>query len=126
MWAANVHLLATQSLKGLGEAGEGPIIGVDASYYLEQMRHPSREPLVAALGGFPLNLENVIIREIKDIQSGGCKLCFVFDGLDYGFDDAPFSASIESMGANSRAFHIYERGEAQEAINIFKQSGQLP
>ena len=87
------------------------------------MRHPSREPLVAALGGFPLNLENIILRDIKDIQSGGCKLIFFFDGLDFGFDDAPFSASIESMAANSRAFQIYERGEAQEAINIFKQSG---
>ena len=113
----------TQSLKNLGDAGQGPVIGVDAAYYLEELRYPTKEPLVAALGGFPMAFEAMITRGIKDIESCGCKLYFFFNGLDSGLNDTPFATSVHAASVNSRAFSVYEMGNATGAIEHFKHSG---
>ena len=112
-----------QPLNQLGDPGQGPIIGVDAAYYLEELRYPTKEPLVAALGGFPLALDAMIARGIKDIESCGCKLHFFFDGLDFASDESPFAASVHAATVNSRAFSVYEMGNATGAIEHFKHSG---
>ena len=122
-WAAAAQLPAVQPLKSIGDMGEGPIIGVDATYYLEDLRYPTKEPLVAALGGFPLALEAMIARGVKDIESCGCKLYFFFDGLEIGTTDAPFASSVHAASVNSRAFSVYEMGDATGAIEHFKHSG---
>ena len=100
------------------------MIGIDAAYYLDQFRFPAKEPLVTALGGFPMYLETVITKEINELQSCGVKVYFYFDGMDSSFDDSPFSASMDAMATNSRAFGTYEQGDAIGAIDTFKQSGQ--
>ena len=112
-----------QPLQGIGQLGEEPIIAVDAAHYLEQYRFPAKEPLVTALGGFPTNLEAVITKDINEIESFGCKVFFFFDGLDLAPEDDPYGPSMEAMSTNSRAFNVYEQGDAVGAINDFKQSG---
>ena len=99
------------------------MIGVDAAYYLEELRYPAKEPLVAALVGFPMTLENIGTRGIKDIESCVCKLYFYFEGLDSGLEESPFAASIQASEVNSRAFSVYEVGNAAGAIDQFKKSG---
>lgn len=99
------------------------VIGIDATYYLEHLLAPSREPLLSALGGYPLALESTIAGELEDMQAAGFKPHFVFNGLDFGIKDEPFKASISSALANAEAFEIYEKDRANEAINVFRTSG---
>ena len=122
-WAAAAQLPVTQSLKDIGEPGSGPVIGVDANHYLEELRYPAKEPLVAALGGFPLAFETLVTRGVRDIESCGCKLYFFFDGLDSGLNETPFTASVHAASVNARAFSVYEMGNASGAIDHFKHSG---
>lgn len=102
----------------------GTVIGIDATYYLEKLLAAHKEPLLSALGGFPLSLETRIVQELRDIQAFGIKPHFVFNGLDWGIKDDPFAASIASACANANGFDIYERDQAKEAIDVFRNSGQ--
>lgn len=99
------------------------VIGIDATYYLEGLL--AQEPLLSALGGYPLALESTVVKQLLELQSAGFKPHFVFDGLDFGIKDDPFGPSIESARANAVAFDTYERNLAPEAIEIFRTSGQL-
>ena len=101
------------------------VIGVDATYYLERLLAPAvKEPLLSALGGYPLMLETTIAKELDNLQSAGLKMHFVFNGLDFGIKDDPFGPSIASARTNAVAFDTYERDLATEAINTFRSSGQ--
>lgn len=104
----------------------GSVIGIDALYYLENLLASHKEPLLSALGGFPLALEERILKELGEIQSCGIKLEFVFNGLDWGIKDDHFAASIASARANTTAFDIYEKDQAKEAIAVFRESGLTP
>ena len=104
----------------------GSVIGVDALYYLENLLVANKEPLMSALGGYPLTLEAKIVKELKEIESSGAKLQFVFNGLEWGIKDDHFAASMASARANATAFEIYENDRAQEAIGIFRKSGLTP
>ncbi|KAL8951879.1 MAG: hypothetical protein Q9222_002185 [Ikaeria aurantiellina] len=96
------------------------VIGIDAAYYLEGF---AKEPLLSALGGFPLALASTIVKELGDLQSIGLRLHFVFNGLDHGFDDDPFGASLAAANLNAQAFEEYDMAKPQAAIAIFKSSG---
>lgn len=101
------------------------VIGVDATYYLEGLLAPPvKEPLLSALGGYPLMLEATIVKGLHDLQNAGLMLHFVFDGLDFGIKDDPFGPSIASARANAVAFDTYERDLATEAIKTFRNTGQ--
>ncbi|KAI4086299.1 MAG: hypothetical protein LQ344_007668, partial [Seirophora lacunosa] len=120
VWAANAsnreHMDKSMPISTLSDC----VIGVDAAYYLEG---PAKEPLVAALGGFPLALETSIIREIKDWEAVGIRPHFVFDGLDDGINDDPFGPSVVSARLNATAFETYQIPEPEEAIELFRTSG---
>ena len=101
------------------------IIGVDAAYYLESFLVPQvKEPLLSALGGFPLALEQAIIKDLKALQTAGLKLQFVFNGLSHGTNDDPFRPSMESARANAAAFKTYDADMANKAIIEFKKTGK--
>ena len=100
------------------------VIGVDAAHYLESfLAPPVKEPLLSALGGFPLALEQSIIKDLRALQTAGLKLHFVFNGLDHGIADDPFRLSIVSARANAAAFKTYDADMANEAIIEFKKTG---
>lgn len=52
-------------LASLGRSEQGPLVGIDAAHFLERFRHPSKEPLVPALGGFPMALEALIAKQVR-------------------------------------------------------------
>jgi len=100
------------------------LVGVDAAYYLDSfLAPPVKEPLLSALGGFPLALEQAIIKDLDALRTAGLKLYFVFNGLDHGIVDDPFGPSIVSARANAAAFKIYDADMANEAIIEFKKTG---
>ena len=118
VWAD--HLVKTLPVTCL----HGSVVGIDAGYYLDRLLFPKQEPLLSALGGFPLGLEAYIIKELSNLQAAGLKPHFVFSGLDFGIKDKPFAQSIKSAHANATAFEIYERQLATDAIKHFEISGQ--
>lgn len=118
MWAD--HLVKSLPVTCL----HGSVIGIDAGYYLDRLLFPKQEPLLSALGGFPLGLEAFIVKELSNLQAAGLKQHFVFSGLDFGIKDKPFAQSIKSAHANAAAFEIYERQLATDAIKRFEISGQ--
>ena len=101
------------------------IIGIDAAYYLERILTPPREPLLSALGGWPLVYGAVIRKDLDDLQSAGFKAHFVFNGLDYGIEDDTFKASRTSSAVIAKAFDLYEAENTIEAVKIFKAAGKL-
>ncbi|CAO1599130.1 hypothetical protein XANCAGTX0491_002873 [Xanthoria calcicola] len=114
---ATAHVTKSLPLSYLNDS----VVGVDASYYLDAV---GKEPLVSALGGFPFALESNIVRELKDLQSIGLRLHFVFNGLDYGIDDDPFGPSLAAAENSALAFGIYENREtAAQAAQVFRSSG---
>ncbi|KAL8929122.1 MAG: hypothetical protein Q9172_000665 [Xanthocarpia lactea] len=114
-WAAT-RVTKPQQISSLNDS----VVGIDATYYLE---NSAKEPLVTALGGFPLALESSIVRELKDLQSIGLRPHFVFNGLDHGIDDDPFGPSLASATNNAVAFETYESNQAAQAIQVFRSSG---
>ena len=104
---------------------ENAIVGVDAAHYLDSfLAPPVKEPLLSALGGFPLALEQAIIKDLKSLRASGLKLHFVFHGLNHGTVDDPFGPSIISAQANAAAFKTYDADMANDAIIEFKKTGQ--
>ncbi|KAL8938566.1 MAG: hypothetical protein Q9211_003155 [Gyalolechia sp. 1 TL-2023] len=99
------------------------VIGIDATYYLEGA---AKEPLLSAMGGFPLGLEPIFIRELHDLQSVGLRLHFVFNGLDDGVNDDPFGPSLAAAKANAAAFETYDSNSAAQAKELFGTSGSPP
>lgn len=105
---------------------DGRVIGVDALYFLETFLSAHREPLLSALGGFPLALEHTIKSWLDEVRSSGTQLHFVFNGLDFGVKDNPFVLAKRGSETITEAFEVYESDRAQEAIAIFRRSGISP
>lgn len=85
---------------------------------------PAREPLNSALGGCPFSLETTITKEMENLRSAGIIPVVVFDGLEYGIKDDPFTASTSSAALVTKAFEVYELEKGQDAIALFKVSGK--
>ena len=114
-WVAG-RLLKSMPISALSNS----VIGIDAAYYLETI---GKEPLLSALGGFPMGLESSVVREMTDLQAVGLRPHFVFNGLDHGTIDDPFGPSLASAKKNAIAFQTYEQEQAMEAIELFRASG---
>lgn len=127
-WAAN-RILKSMPISAL----KNSVIGIDAAYYLEGT---AKEPLLSAMGGFPLGLEPSLIRELHDLQSVGLRPHFVFNGLDDGVNQDPFGPSLAAAKVNAAAFETYDRASRQEdsgdgnpaaqAKELFGTSGSPP
>ncbi|MCJ1288797.1 hypothetical protein MMC34_000326 [Xylographa carneopallida] len=99
------------------------VIGIDAAFYLERIFTLSREPLLSALGGWPLAYGIVVRKDLDDLQSAGFKPHFVFNGLDYGIEDDPFKSTTASSVLIAKAFQLYEAENTTEAVKEFKAAG---
>jgi hypothetical protein len=103
----------------------GDTIAFDAAHFLQQYRYPQGgESLVAAMGGFPLGQEAVIMKDIKSIQQAGIQPLFVFNGLSFGDQEDPFGASVRSRSIITRAFAVFDQPNmAEDALAIWKTAG---
>ncbi|MCJ1281580.1 hypothetical protein MMC26_000900 [Xylographa opegraphella] len=99
------------------------VIGIDAAYYLERILTISREPLLSALGGWPLAYGLVVRKDLDDLQSAGFKVHFVFNGLDYGTEDDPFKSTNAASNLIAKAFQLYEAENTTDAVKEFKAAG---
>ncbi|KAH8144938.1 uncharacterized protein LAJ45_11059 [Morchella importuna] len=103
------------------------VLGIEADHYLQKLltTTPSKEPLVVALGGFPFNLRNTVEADIDDLRKAGVKPIFVFKGFKTVPIEAPFSVNDEGPAQRSRAWELYDRGLANEAVEAFGIAGTL-
>ena len=101
------------------------VIGVDATYFLQNFLDLPTEPLKSALGGWPLALETKIVENVTILKGAGIKLHFVFNGLDYGLKDELFKTSISAAATNAKAFELYEINEPTQSASLFSSSGPL-
>lgn len=129
-WAQQDYVEYTCPLQELSPKGPevkgSPRIGIHAGYFIEQYYTPlKKEPLVPALGGNPLGIEAWLVRQVRDIESTGCRVHFYFDGLNCKSDDVPIERSGISARLVSEAFDIYEASEASRAIERFRQAGKI-
>jgi hypothetical protein len=101
-------------------------IGIDAHHYIQKaLSLPVKEPLVAALGGFPFSLKSSIQQDVRELREAGIKPIFVFHGILLKPSEPPFTAPDESMKLRSRAWELYDRGEAQPAVEAFGAAGVI-
>ena len=95
-------------------------IGIDAAYFLESLR--LQEPLLSGLGG-SLALESLLIKAVRDMQSFGLSLHFVFDGLDTGNTNDSIAESKRASELATSAFEQSGRGQSSLASQTFKAAG---
>lgn len=117
-WAAKY--VQTLSLSTLN----GSVIGVDASYYLDQvLNENNEEPLKVALGGLPFCLTARIEEDIQAAKDAGVKLIFIFDGLDYVNKTPPSTDSDTSKRIHENGWSRYIAGDGKETVNVLGKAG---
>ena len=105
---------------------KGTALGIDAHHYLQKLvRSQLKEPLVSALGGFPFSLKMAIEQDLREFRENGIKPIFVFNGIVLAPSEKPFSVPDESVKLRSRAWELYDKGQAIEAVKAFGQAGAM-
>jgi len=106
---------------------EDAFVAIEASFYLERLltSRPSKEPLLAALGGAPFALRTHIEEELEILKEAKITPFFVFRGLDVGKTYDPFAASNEAVRANVKAWELYDAHQPDPAVETFGISGVL-
>lgn len=98
-------------------------LGIDASYYLQQLTDapPSREPLLAATGGLPLALTQRIESDLRILEKLRIKPVFVFPGLQPNRKwKGPYHAEYNEACRDRRdAWEKYESGQEDAATKLF-------
>ncbi|KAI5842872.1 PIN domain-like protein [Tricharina praecox] len=101
-------------------------IGIEAHYYLQKaLALQLKEPLVSALGGFPFGLKQMIQNDIRELRENSIKPVFVFSGLQMVPTEKPFSVPDDSAKLRTRAWELYDKGQAVEAVDMFGQAGVI-
>lgn len=122
-WAVQAQLPNIHSLQDIGHQTEGPCIGVDAIFFLEELQFRQKEPLAPHLGAFSSSSEREVVRAIQDLESSGCKVYFFFNGLDTNFDEDSTVASSIIDAKNARGIESYNPSKLKSASQQFKVLG---
>lgn len=106
---------------------DGAVLAIEATFYLERLltSRPSKEPLLAALGGAPFALRTHIENELEILKSANISPVFVFKGLEVGKAYDPFAASNDAVGANVKAWELYDAHQPEPAVDTFGNSGMF-
>ena len=105
---------------------QGAHIGVEASYYLQNMidEPPAHEPLLAALGGYPMSLKLHIQAELDQWKENGMTPIFVFEGQStVGKDDLALRSAKAAVIKTQGAWESYADNRAGDAVKAFGASG---
>ena len=99
-------------------------LGIDASHYLHLLLDtpPTREPLLAATGGPPLELVQRIETDLRVLEKLRIKPVFVFPGLTPNKKMKPHLAHeyAEIMRDRQAAWGKYEHGQEDAATKLFE------
>lgn len=102
-------------------------IAVDASYYLQTLLDtpPTSEPLLPAMGGFPLSLKKHIENDLAKWAAHEMYPLFVFEGQSIvGKEDVLLRSAKESSVLNQGAWNQYSTEQADLAVVAFGHSGR--
>jgi hypothetical protein len=120
-WNANIgELSELQELSGCR-------VGVEAAEYLTNriLNSPrAKEPLVPALGGLPLALQQHIEEDLEAFKREGIEPWFVFSGLDITKQDEPFRQKQDEALVNANAWNLYDTHQAEASVSKFGESGE--
>lgn len=120
-WSANIGELS--ELKELA----GCRVGIEAADYISSriLNHPrAKEPLVPALGGLPLALEQHIEADLHEFKKLNIEPRFVFSGLDITAHDEPFRQKQDEAAVNANAWNLYDSHQAEASVAKFGESSQ--
>ena len=119
-WSSN--RAETNSLSDLS----GAAIGIEASFYLDRLLNqpPFKEPLLSALGGLPFSLKAHIENELSVFREHDIKPVFVFNGMNVAKKHRPFKHADDASRINANAWELYNRHEAEQAVQGFGKSGK--
>ncbi|KAH9871304.1 hypothetical protein IAQ61_005483 [Plenodomus lingam] len=118
-WTAT--LAETSDLEQLS----GCRVGVEAADYLNQriLNHGrAKEPLVPALGGLPLALNQHIEEDLDTFRKFDIEPWFVFSGLDITKQDNPFGQKTDEAAVNANAWNLYDSHQAEASVAKFGES----
>lgn len=102
------------------------ILGIDTHYYLQKaLTSQLKEPLVSALGGFPFSLKTTIQQDLYEMREAGIKPIFVFSGISLAPIEKPFLTPDDSAKLRTRAWELYDKGQAMDAVEAFGQAGVI-
>jgi hypothetical protein len=120
-WNANIgELSELQELAGCR-------VGIEAADYLAKriLNHPrAKEPLVPALGGLPLALQQHIEDDLDAFKREGIEARFVFSGLDITKQDEPFRQKQDQALVNANAWNLYDSHQAEASVAKFGESSE--
>lgn len=124
-WAAERRIVKSLSLSSL----KGCTLGISVSHYIDLLYNVRPEPLVPAVGGFPLAVKDLIDHDLAALKAQNITPVFVFDGLSLAITsvDKPFtgaSQSAESAVTEQRrqqAWEVYNTGNAENAVRQFDE-----
>lgn len=105
---------------------DGAVIGVDATYYLDQIlnkKENPEEPLKSALGGTPFTLEARIEEDLQAAKDAKVKLIFVFNGLDYVNKSPSSASSPEARQATEEGWALYNSGDGKQSVTTLGRAG---
>ena len=125
-WAVQAQLPNLHSLQDIGHQTEGPCIGVDAIYFLEELHYRQKESLAPFLGALSPSTEREVVKAIQDLESSGCKVYFFFNGLNTYFDEDSTAISSTTIAKYARGAESYNSGKfksASEQIKVLGMSG---
>lgn len=107
---------------------KGAVIGVEATSYLQHLidDQPAHEPLLAALGGDPIALKYHIENELDKWNENGMRPFFVFDGQSVvGRDEMALKNARAALAKTQKAWELYGKHQAEEAVKVFGSSGMF-
>jgi hypothetical protein len=109
----------------IAEYRDAPI-AVHASYYLQKFLDtpPSAEPLLSAIGGFPLAIRIHINADLDQWQKHGITPRFYFDGqATVGLEEVAMKDAKSSMEKSNAAWQPYYQNQPTEAVIAFGKTG---
>jgi len=106
---------------------EETVIGVEATAYLQTVMEENPEPLLAALGGFPLVLKENIETELNKWKENNMRPIFVFEGQPIvGQDEMTLRNAKAALDVTQSAWNLYGENKPTEAVTAFGASGMIP
>ena len=96
-------------------------LGIDAQVYLRGVlsAKDAKEPLVPALGGVPLALEDHVTNDLRLLEAARIKPVLVFNGITPPRSERPFSTEDSRPGKRQSGWEAYERGRVEAATSAF-------